>query len=202
MRRCSARAAICGLDRTDRPRSRHRRQASSRPHLQTGDRMLRALLISGASGYLRHQKRRGVSDPWLRELLARRPYKVVMVALAAKTARIIWAMLAKGEKYRARAERVGCCLIGGRQPPRSRSSVGKGNYGVMAKWSGNRHRNTPYRHRASQHAGMIGIRSAISIRARGHPPHSEAVYMTAPRSVCRNTKQALAERRPSIHDSD
>jgi transposase len=69
-----------------------------------GDRMLRALLISGASGYLRHQKRRGVSDPWLREMLARRPYKVVMVALAAKTARIIWAMLAKaGEPYRARA---------------------------------------------------------------------------------------------------
>ena len=57
----------------------------------------------GASAYLRHQKRRGVSDPWLRELLARRPYKVVMVALAAKTARIIWAMLATGERYRTRA---------------------------------------------------------------------------------------------------
>jgi transposase len=68
-----------------------------------GDRMLRALLISGASAYLRHQKVRGVSDPWLRELLARRPYKVVMVALAAKTARIIWAMLVKGEAYRDRA---------------------------------------------------------------------------------------------------
>src|SRR5258705_12935013 len=38
---------------------------------------------------------------------------------------------------------------------------------------------------------MIGIRSAISIRARGHRPHLEAVYMTAPRSVCRNTKKAL-----------
>ncbi len=68
-----------------------------------GDRMLRALLINGASAHLRQQKRRGVSDPWLRELLARRPYKVVMVALAAKTARILWAMLAKGEQYRARA---------------------------------------------------------------------------------------------------
>ena len=44
-----------------------------------GDRMLRALLISGASAYLRHQRARGVSDPWLRDLLARRPYKVVMV---------------------------------------------------------------------------------------------------------------------------
>ncbi len=68
-----------------------------------GDRMLRALLISGASAYLRHQKTRGVSDPWLQELLARRPYKVVMVALAAKTARILWAMLVKGEPYRDRA---------------------------------------------------------------------------------------------------
>ena len=67
-----------------------------------GDRTLRALLINGASAYLRQQRRRGVSDPWLRELLARRPYKVVMVAFAAKTARIIWAMLAKGEAYRDR----------------------------------------------------------------------------------------------------
>jgi transposase len=68
-----------------------------------GDRMLRTLLISGASAHLRHQKARGVSDPWLRDLLARRPYKVVMVALAAKTARILWAMLVKGEAYRNRA---------------------------------------------------------------------------------------------------
>jgi transposase len=68
-----------------------------------GDRMLRTLLINGASGYLLHQKRRGVADPWLRDLLARRPYKVVMVALAAKIARIIWALLAKGEEYRVRA---------------------------------------------------------------------------------------------------
>ena len=68
-----------------------------------GDRMLRVLLISGASAHLRQQKRRGVSDPWLRELLGRRPYKVAMVAFAAKTARIIWAMLVKGEPYRNRA---------------------------------------------------------------------------------------------------
>jgi transposase len=68
-----------------------------------GDRMLRTLLIVGASATLRQQTARGVSDPWLRELLARRPKKVATVALAAKTARIIWAMLAKGEHYRERA---------------------------------------------------------------------------------------------------
>jgi len=73
------------------------------PISKQGDRMLRALLINGASAYLRQARRRGVSDPWLRELLARRPYKVVLVALAAKTARIIWAMLVTGERYRDRA---------------------------------------------------------------------------------------------------
>lgn len=73
------------------------------PISKQGDRMLRALLINGASAYLRQARRRGVTDPWLRELLARRPYKVVLVALAAKTARIIWAMLVTGERYRDRA---------------------------------------------------------------------------------------------------
>ncbi|MBO0719017.1 MAG: IS110 family transposase [Rhizobiales bacterium] len=68
-----------------------------------GDRVLRALLITGASAHLRQQKRRGVTDPWLRDLLARRPYRVAMVAFAAKTARILWAMLVKGEHYRDRA---------------------------------------------------------------------------------------------------
>ncbi|HKR92854.1 IS110 family transposase [Novosphingobium sp.] len=68
-----------------------------------GDRMLRALLIAGASAHLRQQKARGITDPWLNDLLARRPYKVAMVALAARNARILWAMLVKGEPYRNRA---------------------------------------------------------------------------------------------------
>lgn len=73
------------------------------PISKQGDRMLRTLLINGASAILRQQVARGVKDPWLRGLLARRPYKVAMVALAAKIARIVWAMLAKGERYRASA---------------------------------------------------------------------------------------------------
>ena len=41
--------------------------------------------------------------PWLTQLLARRPFKVVAVALANKMARIAWALLAKGGTYRAPA---------------------------------------------------------------------------------------------------
>jgi transposase len=68
-----------------------------------GDRYLRRLLISGASARLRYARGRGTKDPWLRQLMARRPYKVVAVALADKAARIAWAMLAKGQRYRAPA---------------------------------------------------------------------------------------------------
>ena len=39
--------------------------------------------------------------PWVIELLGRRPAKVVAVALANKMARVAWAVLAKGETYRA-----------------------------------------------------------------------------------------------------
>ena len=41
--------------------------------------------------------------PWLTQLLARKPFKVVAVALANKMARIAWALLAKGGTYRAPA---------------------------------------------------------------------------------------------------
>jgi len=66
-----------------------------------GQRSLRTLLILGASAHLRHERARGAKDPWLAGLLARRPVKVAVVARAAKTARIVWAMLTKGEEYRA-----------------------------------------------------------------------------------------------------
>jgi transposase len=68
-----------------------------------GERHIRTLLILGASAHLRHEPHRKVSDPWLAGLMARRPVKVAAVAQAAKTARIIWALLVRGERYRAPA---------------------------------------------------------------------------------------------------
>ena len=42
--------------------------------------------------------------PWLTQLLARRPFKVVAIALANKMARVAWALLARGGTYRVPAE--------------------------------------------------------------------------------------------------
>ena len=68
-----------------------------------GDRYLRRLLVIGATAVIRHARTHPDKHPWLMQLLARRPAKVVAVALANKMARIAWAVLAKGETYRAPA---------------------------------------------------------------------------------------------------
>ena len=66
-----------------------------------GDRYLRTLLVVGATAVLRHAKAGGsTSRVWAEALLARKPFKLVAVALANKTARIAWAVMARGEVFR------------------------------------------------------------------------------------------------------
>jgi transposase len=42
-----------------------------------------------------------VTGEWLRRLLERKPARLVTVAMANKTARIAWAIMAHGQAYRA-----------------------------------------------------------------------------------------------------
>jgi transposase len=64
-----------------------------------GDANLRRLLIIGAQSVLRWA-RPGKSSAWIIALMARRPRKVAAVALANKVARIVWALMLRGERYR------------------------------------------------------------------------------------------------------
>ena len=64
-----------------------------------GNAQLRTLLIVGATSIIK-QGKRGLKLPeWVAGLVARKPFKVVAVALANKNARIIWALLTKGGVY-------------------------------------------------------------------------------------------------------
>ena len=70
-----------------------------------GDRYLRWLLVAGAMSVIRHGRRTNFeNNPWLADLMRRKPAKVAAVALANKNARTAWALLANGETYRRRRE--------------------------------------------------------------------------------------------------
>ncbi len=67
-----------------------------------GERTLRRLLIIGACAVVRHARRRGKGS-WLVRMLSRKPPMLVIVALANKMTRTVWALLAKGGVYQALA---------------------------------------------------------------------------------------------------
>ena len=67
-----------------------------------GDKYLRQLLVIGATSMIRRAKDRpDAVDPRLVALLARKPAKLVSVAMANKMARIAWAIMTRGESYQA-----------------------------------------------------------------------------------------------------
>ena len=70
------------------------------PISKQGDRYLRRILVVGAHAVLKRARLHPQKYPWLTQLLVRRPFKVVAIALANKMARVAWALLAKGETYR------------------------------------------------------------------------------------------------------
>ena len=67
---------------------------------KAGDRNLRRLLVLGATSLVRYARRSPETSPWIAALLARRPVRVVTVAIANKLARTAWALLSRGEDYR------------------------------------------------------------------------------------------------------
>jgi transposase len=71
------------------------------PITKQGNRYIRKLLTLGSTSLLRVlAKRKGVLHDWLVALLAKKPARLVTVALANKLARILWAMMTTGEAFR------------------------------------------------------------------------------------------------------
>ncbi|ANY82111.1 transposase (plasmid) [Microvirga ossetica] len=94
-------AAWLGL--TPRPNSSGGKERLGRIS-KMGDGYLRTLLVVGATAVIRYARTKTAADTaWINSLLARKPARLASVALANKTARIAWAVLAKGEVYRAPA---------------------------------------------------------------------------------------------------
>jgi len=66
-----------------------------------GDRHLRKLLVLSATSLLRCVgKRSGALAEWIKALLAKKPARLVTVALANKLARMMWAIMSTGKAFR------------------------------------------------------------------------------------------------------
>lgn len=69
-----------------------------------GDQYLRQLLVVGMTSLVRQTKSHPErANKWLSALLERKPARLATVAMANKTARIVWAVLAKNEPYMPKA---------------------------------------------------------------------------------------------------
>ena len=91
-------AAWCGLTPQEKSSANKRRQGGIS---RQGDIRLRKLFALGASTIMRNTRsRQDNATEWQRGILARRPMKVAVLAQAAKTARMTWAVLTSGNPYR------------------------------------------------------------------------------------------------------
>jgi transposase len=69
-----------------------------------GDRYIRRLLAVGMTSRIKQIKHRPEAfDPWFSDILDRKPAKLAAVAMANKTARIVWAVLSRGTPYQLRS---------------------------------------------------------------------------------------------------
>ena len=93
---CAGRQFAAWLRLTQRTNSSGEKERLGRIGKQ-GVRYLWKLPVVGATGVTRMARNDATRQPWLGQLLERKPVKIATVALANKTARITWAVMTRKE---------------------------------------------------------------------------------------------------------
>ena len=157
-----------------------------------GDRYLRQMLVVGALAVIRYAQRHGTRRPWLVQLLARRTTKIAAVALANKTARMIWAIMTTRRALQ-RAESGICSGVGDTRDweGQTRCNAPSGRHSETGK---------PSCARAPQSACFwSGPVSAKGIMASGHARRTNRSNTWPHRPRAHRIKKSLANGEPSTH---
>ena len=93
-------AQSSGVDRPGPKATFNRRQRKTWRNIEARQSPFASLLVAGAMAVIRYARQHGTKRPWLARLMATRPIKVAAVALANKIARMAWAMMVRGERYK------------------------------------------------------------------------------------------------------
>ena len=163
-----------------------------------GQRDLRRLLIIGASAVVRWARRPASADrlapkgSWLAGMLERKPPMLVTVALANKTARIAWALMAKGGVYQAPAA-AARGAAGGEVVADGRRAIPR--YGQTVDETGSEKPVVGDRRRKARGSGRVEV---MWTRSGGSPygpaacrtPQPEAEHMSAPDHQPRRRKNS------------
>ena len=153
-----------------------------------GDKYLRRLLVVGMTSLVRRAKYKPEAvDPWLADLLSRKPARLVTVALANKAARVVWAIMVRGGVYRRTAQVAGDIRLTEQRDPQVARTMRCDGEPVRPGT-----RTTRRMSRASQPDKQNGTLSADTIRASGHSaPQQQAGHKTAPDQHAKTSNQPL-----------
>ncbi len=164
-----------------------------RAHHQAGQSTAAATARARRTAWLRQVKATPEKgSPWLRGLLARRPAKVVAVAQAARTARILWAMLTPQPTLSRASRRL--------DPPNPIARSTAATDGEIGRHTAPGHSVLSSR---EKHVGMIGTSGTDTFMSQRHIKRAapQPGHMTASYSRLEDVAKPLAKRGPSTHDN-
>ena len=154
------------------------------------------LLVAGAMAVIRYARQHGTKRLWLARLMGRRPTKVAAVALANKIARMAWAMMVRGERFKeSRLLPASAQMLGDRQKA---TTNWRGHDDVMQKRSFRGSGEPAWVNASSNACEGLGPDPRRAIEPAAFRAAQTGRTRDRTRPICSNVRKFLPRRRPHV----